>query len=465
MTTKARIASMRSAIVDLDIRDTREVLQQYSCDASGQPSVLPDLVAFPASTWEVQRVVRACAAHQIPITPAGARTGKSGGCIPLHGGVALSFERMNAILEIDPSDSVAVVQPGVVLADLQARVETFGRFYPPDPNSRGQCTIGGNIGENAGGPRALKYGVTRDYVLGMEWVLPSGEAIRVGRRTMKGVAGYDLTALFVGSEGTLGIATEATLKLIPLPNTVKTALLAFGTVGAAVAAAGRILDAGPLPRCLELFDDVAIATVAGRIGIPQGTGAALILEVDGVTDEVTLALMQHHNQCVDPEGFLGTFVAANEAQQAAIWEVRAAVSNALRQAHPFKLSEDVVVPRGKILGSIEAFKRVRTDPDMVVSTYGHVGDGNLHVNLLSNRPLSPSAFASAAAQVIEIALKNGGSITGEHGVGSAKLGFLPLEQSNAVRALQRSIRVLIDPLGIFNPGKIHLPLEKHQINQ
>jgi glycolate oxidase len=390
------------------------------------------------------------------VIPVAARSGKSGGVLAVRGGIAVSLERMNRILEISPDDLVARVEPGVVTGHLQAEVERHGLFYPPDPNSLDLCSIGGNIAENAGGPRALKYGVTRDYVLGLTAVLPTGEIVRTGKRSIKGVAGYDLTALLVGSEGTLAIVTEATLKLLPRPRHVATALVAFRTVAEAARAVTRVLTSGSLPRCLELMDDVSLAAVArtSPYRFPAGAGAALIVEADGNGEDEVLGELARIADAVRAEAEGEVAVAQNEAQRREIWETRRYLSVNLKTLHPLKLSEDVAVPRSRIPEMIERAKAVGRARGLAVATYGHAGDGNLHCNVLFDRADERPNVDGAVAELLRAAVDLGGTITGEHGVGLAKRDFLEYEQGAEVVALERRLKALFDPLGILNPGKI-----------
>jgi glycolate oxidase len=348
------------------------------------------------------------------------------------------------------------VEPGVILAALQAEVERHGLFYPPDPNSVELCTIGGNVAENAGGPRALKYGVTRDYVLGLTVVVPTGEILRVGHRSIKGVAGYDLTALLVGSEGTLGIVTEVTLKLLPRPRHVATALVSFASVDAAARAVTRILTSGALPRCLELMDDVALAAAARTSPhrFPPGAGAALILETDGNDEEQVFAELVRTAELVREDASGDVVVAQGEAQRRDVWETRRYLSVNLKALHPLKLSEDVAVPRSRIPEMVARAKEIGARLGLAVATYGHAGDGNLHCNVLFDRAGERPAVDAAVAEILRAAVALGGTTTGEHGVGLAKRDFLELEQGREVVALERRLKALFDPLGILNPGKI-----------
>jgi len=430
--------------------------EAYGRDESELGPRPPDAVALVESAREVREVFAVATRHRVPVIPVGARTGKSGGIMAVEGGIAVSVERMGRILEISPADGLCRVEPGVITGQLQAEVERQGLFYPPDPNSLDLCSIGGNVAENAGGPRALKYGVTRDYVLGLTAVIPTGEILRLGKRSIKGVAGYDLTALFVGSEGTLGIITEVTLELLPLPRQVATGLVAFAGVEDAVRAVTRLLTGGALPRCLELFDDVSLEAVArsSPYRFPPGAGAALLVEVDGNDPEAVLGELAGVAEALRPEARGEMVVAQGEAQRREVWETRRLLSQNLKAVHPRKLSEDVAVPRSRIPELVARSREIGRRRGLTVATYGHAGDGNLHVNVLFDREEERPRAEAAAAEVLRASVDLGGTITGEHGVGYSKRGFLELEQGPEVVALERRLKALFDPLGLLNPGKI-----------
>ncbi len=438
------------------VRGDPEKLEAYGRDESELGIYPPDVAVLAESAEDVQKVFAVASRHRVPVIPVAARSGKSGGALALHGGIALSTERMNHILEISPGDLVARVEPGVVTGVLQAEVEKHGLFYPPDPNSLDTCTIGGNVAENAGGPRALKYGVTREYVLGLTAVVPTGEVLKLGRRSIKGVAGYDLTALIVGSEGTLGVVTEVTLKLLPRPRQVATALVVFGSVEAAARAVSRVLAEGVLPRCLELLDDVSLAAVArtSPLRFPEGAGAALLVEADGNDADQVFAEITRVAEAVKGDAAGEVLVAQNEAQRRQLWETRKLLSVNLKALHPMKLSEDVAVPRSRIPEMIDRAKALGRAEGLTVATYGHAGDGNLHCNVLFDRVEERPRVDRAVAGILRAAVDLGGTITGEHGVGLAKRDFLEYEQGPAVVALERKLKALFDPLGILNPGKI-----------
>jgi glycolate oxidase len=454
---RAAIDELRAALPPerLIVGDV-ERLEPYGRDESDLGTFPPEAVALVETAEEIRAVFAAASRHRVPVVPIGARTGKSGGSLAIRGGIAVSVERMSRILEISPEDLVARVEPGVVTGVLQAEVERHGLFYPPDPNSLDTCSIGGNVAENAGGPRALKYGVTREYVLGLTVVVPTGEVLRVGRRSIKGVAGYDLTALFVGSEGTLGIVTEITLKLLPRPRHVATALVAFASVDAAARAVSRVLAQGVIPRCLELLDDVSLAAAArtSPLPLPPGAGAALLVETDGNDEEQVFAEIVRVAELVKGDAAGEVIVAQNEAQRREIWETRKFLSANLKKLHPMKLSEDVAVPRSRIPDMIARAKEIGRARGLAVATYGHAGDGNLHCNVLFDTAAERPKVDDAVAEILRAAVALGGTITGEHGVGLAKRDFLELEQGRDVVALERRLKALLDPLGILNPGKI-----------
>ncbi|WP_242395000.1 FAD-binding oxidoreductase [Anaeromyxobacter oryzisoli] len=437
----------------------REKLEAYGRDESELGTFPPNVAVAVESAEEVRTIFAVASRHRVPVVPVAARSGKSGGVLALQGGIAISLERMNRVLEISPDDLIARVQPGVNTGLLQAEVEKHGLFYPPDPNSLELCSIGGNVAENAGGPRALKYGVTREYVLGLTAVLPTGEIVRLGKRSIKGVAGYDLTALLVGSEGTLGIVTEITLKLLPRPRHVATGLVVFPSVAAAARAVTKVLTAGILPRCLELLDDVALAAAArtSAYRFPADAGAALLVETDGNDADAVFGELVRLAEVVQSDAQGDVIVAQNEAQRRDIWETRRYLSVNLKTLHPLKLSEDVAVPRSRIPEMVERAKAVGARLGLAVATYGHAGDGNLHCNVLFDRAEERPKVDEAVAEILRAAVDLGGTITGEHGVGLAKRDFLAYEQGEAVVALERRLKAVFDPLGLLNPGKIFPP--------
>jgi glycolate oxidase len=383
----------------------------------------------------------------------------TGGCLPVRGGVVLSTERMVAIREIDPDDLVCVVEPGALTGDIQAAVEAHGLFYPPDPASLGFCSIGGNVATNAGGPRAFKYGVTREYVLGLDVALMGGERLRVGRRTAKGVTGYDLVAGFVGTEGTFGVITEITLKLLPRPPAVATLLAAFADTGRAGAAIASVLHQGFRPRTLEIADKASIDRVRGRARyrFPEACGAIVLVELDGNPDGLEDAMLRAGQLC-EAAGAQDVVVAQDEAERRSLWEARRQISPALRESCRLKINEDVCVPRGAIGELLAASDRIAAAHDFPVASFGHAGDGNLHTNfLVAEDPDDPAVRAridAALAELFRATIDLGGTLSGEHGIGLAKRDFMPLEQSEAVLEWQRRWKRMWDPLELLNPGKV-----------
>ena len=453
----AAIEELRSASAHVVVETDK--LEAYGRDESDLGVYAPEVLVLAESAQEVQRVLAVATRHRLPVVPVGARSGKSGGTLALAGGIALSLERMNRIVEIRPEDLTARVQPGIITGVFQAEVEKHGLFYPPDPNSADLCSMGGNVAENAGGPRALKYGVTREYVLGLEVVLPTGELLRTGRQTIKGVAGYDLTALLVGSEGTLGVVTEITVKLLPRPRHVSTALVVFRTVEDAARAISRVLASGVIPRCLELLDDVSLQACAkgAPFKFPADAGAAVLLEIDGNDEEAVFAEIVRVAELVQAEAAGEVIVAQNESQRRDIWESRKYLSVNLKKLHPLKLSEDIAVPRSRIPEMVRKTREIGARHGFLVATYGHAGDGNLHANVLFDREEERPRVEKAVGELLRAAVDMGGTITGEHGVGLAKRDYIEYEQGREMVALQRRLKAVFDPLGILNPGKIFPP--------
>lgn len=455
----AATRELAGEIGDDQIVTDRDLLEKYAEDASGGGAYLPDLVVRATSTEDVQKVLAVATRHGVPVTPRGLGSGKSGGALPIYGGIVLSLERMTRIKEVNRADMLVVADPGTVTADLMQAVESEGLFYPPDPNSLHMCSIGGNVACNAGGPRALKYGVTKNFVLGLEVVLPTGEVMQVGKRTIKHVTGYDLASLIVGSEGTLGVITEVTLKLIPQPAAVQTALVSFDHLGAASHAITGVLAKGIVPRTLELLDHHALEAVRSKTPgrFPEDAGALLILETDGTTDDRAFEDLERAATVCMEHGALDVRVAQDQAQREKIWEPRRVLSMTLSETSPKKISEDIVVPRSLIPTMLKRVTQTAERHKVRVATYGHAGDGNLHVNVLFDEDSTPRAHA-AVAEIMQATVELGGTISGEHGIGLLKRDFLPLEHEPPKIAIQRALKQTLDPAGILNPGKI-LPLQ------
>jgi glycolate oxidase len=432
-----------------------EELVVYSYDAT-QREALPWAVARPASAKEVSRILVLANREQFPVVPRGAGTGMSGGSVPVRGGLVLSFERMNHILEIDEDDLIAVVEPGVVTGDLQREVEARGLFYPPDPASHLFCTMGGNVAECAGGLRAVKYGVTKDYVLGLEVVLPTGELIRTGARTAKSVAGYDLTKLMVGSEGTLGIATTIIVKLLPLPESVRTLSAFFSTVENAALAASGIIANRILPRALEFVDRGALNAVEQYLkqDLSGGAAAMLLVEVDGPT-ESTARDIKRVEELMTRAGATRVSRAESEPEREQIWKARRAISPALYSIKPKKVNEDIVVPRSKIPDILRAIDGIAKRHGLLIVNFGHAGDGNIHTNIMIDEVEAGKAEI-AVKEIFEAVLGLGGSISGEHGIGLSKAAYLPMELGAEALDVMKKIKRTLDPNNILNPGKIFL---------
>ena len=419
-------------------------------DVGGRP---PDAVVIATSAADVAIVLQVAEACEVPVTPRAGGTGRTGGAVPVAGGIVLATHALARIKEIDRANLIAVVEPGVVTGALHEAVEREGLFYAPDPNSLESCCIGGNLAENAGGPRAFKYGVTRDWVLGLEACLMGGRVVRTGKRTIKGVTGYDVTALLVGSEGTLGVFTEATLRLVPRPPAVITALALFTDVRAAADTVGAIVAAGIVPRCLELLDAATLDAVRGAgVSVDLRAGAMLLVEVDGEGAEAVLERLgevaTHNAGCID------VVVAQDAGQRDRLWAARRMLSKATRKLARHKLSEDVVVPRTRITELLARTDAIGDATGVRHLAYGHAGDGNLHVNFLWDDDAERPAVDRAIGMLMQATVDLGGTLSGEHGIGVSKAQYLRLEQSEDLIALQRDIKRAFDPRDLLNPGKI-----------
>lgn len=439
-----------------NITTSREDLICYSYDATNQ-KFLPDAVVFPKSAEEISLVLKLANKEAFPVIPRGAGSGFSGGSLPVEGGVVVSLERMNKILKIDTDNLVAIVEPGVVTGDLQEEVEKLGLFYPPDPSSLKFCTIGGNIAECAGGPKAVKYGVTKDYVLGLEVVLPTGEIINTGVQTAKGVVGYDLTKLMVGSEGTLGIVTKAVLKLLPLPEATKTMFAVFSDMKDAANTVSKIISSKIIPSTLEFMDKESIGCVAGYLP-PDLSGnieAALLIEVDGDKDLIEKEALLIRGICMENSA-TDVRIAGNRQEAKALWQARRAISPSMAKLKPNKINEDIVVPRSKIPDAIMGTRDIARKYNIIIANFGHAGDGNIHVNVMIDKSNSGEfeRGKKAVEEIFRLVLSLGGTISGEHGIGTAKMPYLSMELSPAAIDVMRRIKQVLDPKGVLNPGKI-----------
>jgi glycolate oxidase len=452
------IASLKALVGHAHVKTDDPSRLSYGTDALKRGTAA-DVVVLPGATDEVAAVVRLCAARRVVLVPRGAGTGYTGGAVPTRGGVVLSLERMNRILEIDEANLVAVVQPHVITGDLQDAVEQLGLFYPPDPASLRQSVIGGNVAECAGGPRAFKYGTTKRYVLGLQAVLPTGEVIRTGGKVVKNVVGYDLTQLLVGSEGTLAIVTEIILRLVPKPPVQATLRATFPDVESAVAAVTNIIRARVVPAALELIDGESLDAVARNLNVralaPEGTAAILLLEVDGIAQAVLEEAARVEEACL-AAGATEVLRARDEAERQELWRVRRELSLSLKMITPLKYNHDVVVPKGRIPELFALVRQIKERHRLRIPCFGHAGDGNIHVNIMVD---PADADEIARAHLAERELFSGvvaleGSISGEHGIGFAKAPFLPLELSAETIALMKRVKHAFDPDGILNPGKM-----------
>ena len=434
-------------------------LEGYGRDESPLPEFYPPACAVLCeSTEQVAAVLRICLEQATPVTPRGAGSGLVGGALPVRGGVVLSTEKMQRIKEIDPADLVAVVEPGVITGKFQEAVEAAGVFYPPDPASLEYCTIGGNASTNAGGPRAFKYGVTRDYVLGLEVALMGGEVLRCGRRTAKGVTSYDLVAGFVGTEGTFGVITEMCVKLVPKPPAAATILGVFSSLAMAGLAIEALLRSGARPSVLEIADKFSIDAVRAkaRYRFPANAGAIVLCEVDGEADMMEM-MMERIGLAFDELGAIDVLAASEPAERSKIWEARRLISGALKEAYKIRVNEDICVPRGKIVEMIARCDRIAAETGIPIAVFGHAGEGNLHTNLLSNEdPLDPAVrekLWNATGQIFAQAVALGGTLSGEHGIGLTKKPYVTLEQSPQLIEWQHRWKAMWDPSGLLNPGK------------
>jgi glycolate oxidase len=446
----ARIVGKENVLEDQESRIC------YSYDATNL-RYLPDIIVFPKTSQQISEILRLANQARFPLIPRGAGTGFTGGTLPLEGGVVLVLTKMNKILQIDPENLLAVVEPGVVTYDLQQEVEKIGLFYPPDPASLKTSTIGGNVAECAGGPRAVKYGVTKDYVLGLEAVLPTGEIISTGVQTVKSVVGYDLTKLLVGSEGTLGVITKIILRLLPLPKAKRTMLAIFPTIEAAATTVSQIISSRIIPATLEFMDNSTIRCVEDylHLGLPVEAGALLIIEVDGAP-EALLGEIEEIQKICQANQALEIKVARDQQEAEDLWKARRAVSSAVVKLNPTKINEDVTVPRSKVAEILRRVEAISKKHGLIIVNFGHAGDGNIHVNVLIDRrkPGEEERAHAAVKEIFAAALDLGGTLSGEHGIGITKAPYLSMELGDGGIEVMKRIKKSFDPNNILNPGKI-----------
>lgn len=431
----------------------------YTYDASAitvTKSETPALVVFPGCTEEVSEILRLANAENIPIIPRGRGSNVTGGNIPSVGSVIMVMTRMNKILNIDRNNLIAEVEPGVITVDLQNAALAVGLFYPPDPASQGFSTMGGNVAECAGGPRCAKYGVTRDYVLGLEVVLPTGEIIRTGARTMKSVAGFDLTRLITGSEGALAVVTKIIVKLIPKPEAKKTMLVIFDDLAKACETVAKVFQAGVVPATLELMDNMFINCIEdyAHVGLPKDAEAVLLIEVDGdreVLDKQINKIAEICKSLVARE----IKIAKDDAEADQLWVARRSAFASVSAIAPTIVGEDATVPRDKIPEAVADVRRIATKYDLKIAVQGHAGDGNLHATILCDErdPELMARVEKAAEEIFRSTLALGGTLTGEHGIGRVKAKYLVLEIGEDGLKLMRAIKKTFDPNNILNPGQ------------
>jgi len=431
-----------------------EARERHASDDSRRHA-LPDAVALPTSREQVAAIVRACRAHRVAVVGRGAGTGTTGAAVPIAGGVCVSFARMDRILDIRAGDRCAVVEPGVLNGALQQALASHGLFWPPDPSSAESCSIGGNIATNAGGPRAVKYGATRDNVLGLVAVTGTGELIRCGGAYTKDASGYDLTHLIVGSEGTLALVVEATLKLSPRPLAQAGLRAFYRDAGSAAAAVSRLMAQPAVPAMLEFIDRRSLALLRANGSDVPDAGAMLLVEADGRPDTLPDALAAL-GAVADGDGLLDMDVAQDGAARDRLWAARRALSPALRTLAPGKINEDVVVPVSRIPDLVAGVERLSETHALPIVVFGHAGNGNLHVNILYHPDDEAETMRAQAAlpQLFELALGLGGALSGEHGIGLSKRDFMARAYDAPTLALMRAVKHAFDPDGILNPGKL-----------
>jgi glycolate oxidase len=459
--TPELLAALRDVCGAANVLSDPETKESYGHDETEDLSFIPDVVVRPANAREISQILSLAGNHRVPVTPRAGGTGLSGGALPVHAGIVLSLERLNRILEIDSANLQAVAECGVITQKFQEAVEEQGLFYPPDPASRGSCTLGGNLAECAGGPRAVKYGVTKDYVLGLEAVLPTGEIINTGGRVLKNVSGYNLTQLIIGSEGTLAVITKIIFRLIPLPRLRRVVLVPFDSLEAAVQSVAGIFQAGITPSALEFMERAAVRAAEERQGkkFPNSDAEAqLLIEVDGNNEEALAADIEAIAGVVGLHGAVDILLADDPQKVADVWALRRGIGEAVKSISAYR-EEDTVVPRARLPLLVRGVKEICSRYGITSVCYGHAGDGNVHVNLLKgglgeetwNEGIEP-----AIREIFTLTVSLGGTISGEHGIGYTQRPYLPIAVPGAEIDLMKSIKGAFDPRGILNPGKIFL---------
>lgn len=450
------------------VKNLRQIVGERAISASAEDRLLysydgtmlefkPAAVVYPTSTAQVSSIMGLASQHGVPVVPRGAGTNLSGGSLPTAGGLVLSLTRMNRILAVNPENLTAVVEPGVVNSDLQKHVGKHGLFFPPDPASMNVCTIGGNVASCAGGPRCLKYGVTRDYVLGLEAVLPSGEVIHTGGQAIKNVTGYDLTRLLVGSEGTLAIITQVIVRLLPVPEAKKTMLVVFNSLVSAGRAVSAVIANGIVPATLELMDNLAVQCAEDyvHVALPRDAQAVLIIEVDGFRESLDRQVEMIERICLE-EGAVEARIARTDEEADGLWLARRTILGAMGRIKPSFVIQDVTVPRENLATIIERVQEVSRKHQVPIAVVAHAGDGNLHPTAMLDKrnPDEVRRAEEAEGEIISHALALGGTLSGEHGIGLVKKDFMPMEYGRTEMRIARGLKTLFDPNNMLNPGKI-----------
>lgn len=457
--TESILGRLRQAVGADNVRTDSEAIEIYASDETEDLAFSPEVIVFPTDTDSVARVLRIAFDSDVPVTPRGGGTGLSGGALPLYGGIVLSIERLNRILEIDRENLMATVEPGVITQELQEAAEKVGLYYPPDPSSKGSSRLAGNLAESAGGPHAVKYGITKDYVTGIEAVLADGTVIHHGGKLLKNATGYNLTQLIIGSEGTLAVITKIFLKLIPLPKHRTTLLIPFPTLEGAARTVPAIMHAGITPAALEFMEREAVRISESHLSIhiPHSEAPAqLLIELDGDDEAAIQKEAESVCEIAMAEGANDVLLAESSAKQAELWKMRRAAGEAVKSVSVYK-EEDTVVPRANIVPLLVGVKEIAGRYGIKTVCYGHAGDGNLHVNILK-MDMSDEDWATkldpAIVEIFELTIGLGGTISGEHGIGYSQKNYLPIAFSDEEIALMRRIKAAFDPKGILNPGKI-----------
>lgn len=457
--TQSDIKKIKKIVGVENVFTEEETRNIYGSDETEDFKFPPEIVVRPTDTQKVSKILKLANENNIPVTPRGGGTGLSGGALPVYGGICLSMEKFNKIIEIDEKNFQAVVEPGVITQTFQEELENRGLFYPPDPASRGSCMLGGNLAENSGGPRAVKYGVTKDYVLSIEAVLPTGEIISTGSRTLKNVSGYNLTQLIIGSEGTLAVITKIIVRLIPYPKLRKVMLVAFNSIEDSVSAVASIFQKGITPAAIEFMEKSAIKAAEKKNAkkFPNSNAEAhLLIEVDGNYEEMLNKEIETIAGVVEQHNALDILLAEERQKVNDVWDLRRSIGEAVKSISAYK-EEDTVVPRAHLPQLVKGVKAICNRYGITSICYGHAGDGNVHVNILKDKLDNKSwdeNIDNAIQEIFQLTVSLGGTISGEHGIGYSQKSYLPIALSEIEIQLMRKIKQLFDPNNILNPGKI-----------